>query len=95
MRKRSQHTTAIPNNPVHEWKPGPTIVAEVNPPAGGPAPPLGYHVPQGEHGAAGGLPRHHQPDGGLGLGNQAPPSWPDYSQKHRPNEPKSRRGKAK
>ena len=32
--------------------------------------------PQGQHGAAGGLPVHRGPDGGMGMGNRAPHGWP-------------------
>jgi hypothetical protein len=34
--------------------------------------------PQGTAAAAGGRPEHALPDGGTGLGHQAPPGWPDY-----------------
>jgi hypothetical protein len=34
--------------------------------------------PQGTAAAAGGRPEHARPDGGTGLGQQAPPGWPEY-----------------
>jgi hypothetical protein len=34
--------------------------------------------PQGTAAAAGGRPEHALPDGGTGLGHQAPPGWPEY-----------------
>jgi hypothetical protein len=34
--------------------------------------------PQGTAAAAGGRPEHGRPDGGTGLGHQAPPGWPEY-----------------
>ena len=36
--------------------------------------------PQGTTAAAGGRPEHARPDGGTGLGQQAPPGWPEYRQ---------------
>jgi hypothetical protein len=33
---------------------------------------------QGTAAAAGGRPEHARPDGGTGLGHQAPPGWPEY-----------------
>jgi len=38
-----------------------------------PFPPLGTFA------AAGGRPEHARPDGGTGLGQQAPPGWPEYA----------------
>ena len=37
------------------------------------------YPPQGTSAASGGRPEHARPDGGTGLGQQAPPGWPDYS----------------
>ena len=34
--------------------------------------------PQGTAAAAGGRPEHARSDGGTGLGQQAPPGWPEY-----------------
>jgi hypothetical protein len=36
----------------------------------------GANPAQGDHRAAGGCPEHHGPDGGTGMGHQAPPGWP-------------------
>lgn len=67
-----------PCDPPREVEPGPPMEPAADPPVQAADPAAGAHRPQGEHHAAGGLPRHHRPDGGLGGGQQAPPGWPDY-----------------
>jgi hypothetical protein len=68
-----------PQELAREVQPGPPMEPDGDPPVSAPDPSAGAHPPQGEHHAAGGLPRHHRADGGLGGGQQAPPGWPDYS----------------
>jgi hypothetical protein len=67
-----------PHGPAREVEPGPPMEPDGDPPVCTPDPSDCSHPPQGEHHAAGGLPRHHRSDGGLGGGEQAPPGWPDY-----------------
>jgi hypothetical protein len=42
--------------------------------------PMSRNPPQGTYGGAGGRDEHHLPDGGIGIGAQAPPGWPRYHQ---------------